>query len=79
MSDTTLNQNQGVAAKDAEQSTAETVPANDASTTEHNTDPTAAQDKGQQQTGTGPKALLSHYRGMPRQWEKNLQPKKDGE
>jgi hypothetical protein len=70
MSDNTAtNQSQSAAAKKAEESAtavaSPNIPAEDASKTE--------QDGEQpQQTGSGPKALRSHYRGMPNQWEKNL-------
>ncbi|KAJ8108842.1 hypothetical protein ONZ43_g6303 [Nemania bipapillata] len=70
MSSTTANQEQSVPAKDVNQATAETVSENDASKTENGTGTGAPQEE-PQQTGTGPKVLRSHFRGMPRQWEKN--------
>lgn len=58
------------ATREVEQSTTETVSANDASKAENSTDSGASQEQ-RQQTGPGPKVLRSHFRGMPSQWEKN--------
>ncbi|KAI1131393.1 hypothetical protein F5Y10DRAFT_262148 [Nemania abortiva] len=82
MSTAATNAEQNVTAKDAQQSTStsEATSANDASRTgnENSTDSGPAQEQ-LQQTGPGPKQLRSHFRGMPKQWEKNRQPKKDDE
>ncbi|KAI0188546.1 hypothetical protein F4808DRAFT_459104 [Astrocystis sublimbata] len=79
MSDTKTDQNQSVPAKDTEQqATATSTSAADASKTENGSTSSGTQEP-LQQTGPGPKQLLSHFRGMPNQWEKNRAPKKDGE
>lgn len=70
MGDATANQGQTVPAKDAQQPTPETTSANDAKT-ETSTGNGSAQEQQAQETGPGPKVLRSHFRGMPKQWEKN--------
>ena len=70
MSSTAADQGQNTATKEVEQSTNETVSENDTSKPENNKDSDASQEQ-PQQTGPGPKVLRSHFRGMPRQWEKN--------
>ncbi|KAI0537460.1 hypothetical protein GGR58DRAFT_502167 [Xylaria digitata] len=74
---TTTDHDHSAATKEAEQATTETISTNDTSTPENGTD-SGTSNENLQQTGRGPKVLRSHYRGMPKQWEKNL-PKKDGE
>ncbi|RWA11539.1 hypothetical protein EKO27_g3580 [Xylaria grammica] len=76
MSAPTTDQGHVATTKEAEQSTTQTV--SDTSKTENSTN-SGASNEPLQQTGPGPKVLRSHYRGMPKQWEKNQQPKKDGE
>lgn len=74
MSDQNQNTSAAAATKDVEQK-AETALANDGPKTEKSTGDSATeqgQDQQQQQTGPGPKVLRSHFRGMPKQWEKNL-------
>ncbi|KAF2966232.1 hypothetical protein GQX73_g7342 [Xylaria multiplex] len=74
---TTTDQNHSTATKETEQPTTETISTNETSTPKNDTD-SGASNETLQQTGPGPKVLRSHFRGMPKQWEKNL-PKKDGE
>ncbi|TGJ84575.1 hypothetical protein E0Z10_g4184 [Xylaria hypoxylon] len=78
MSNTATDQGHSAATKEAEQSTTETTSTNNTSKTENDTDSGTSNEQ-LQQTEPGPKVLRSHFRGMPRQWEKNLNSKKDDE
>ncbi|KAJ3554589.1 hypothetical protein NPX13_g10574 [Xylaria arbuscula] len=69
---TTTDQGQNAATKEVEKSTAKT-------NIDNQGDSGASKEEELQQTGPGPKVLRSHFRGMPRQWEKNQPPKKDDE